>query len=50
MDTNFDANTYEINLYKDEKLPSIRKKVDRNDKTEYWPKIIVESLNCFFVI
>ena len=42
---NIDAAAYENNLYKDETLPSIKKKVDGNDKTEYWPKSIMESLN-----
>ena len=42
---NLDSSAYEKNLYKDEKLPSIKKKIDCNDKTEYWPKLIVESLN-----
>ena len=40
-----DAAAYEKNLYKDVKLPSIKKKIDRNDKTEYWPNIIKESLH-----
>ena len=30
---NLDASAYEKNLYKDVKLPSIKKKIDRNDKT-----------------
>ena len=30
---------------KDEYLPSSKKKINHNDKTEYWPKSIVESLN-----
>ena len=34
-----------INLYKYEKLPSIKNKIDRNYKTEHFPKSIVESLN-----
>ena len=42
---NLDSDAYEKYIYKDVKLPSIRKKIDRNDKTEYWPKSIVESLN-----
>ena len=41
----FDAAAYEKYIYKDEKLPSIKKKIDRNYKTDYWPKRIVESLN-----
>ena len=32
---NNDAAAYEKNLHKVEKLPSLRKKIDRNDKTEY---------------
>ena len=48
---NIDAAAYENNLYKDEKLPSIKKRIDRNDKTEYWPIIIVEiSIGCLFLI
>ena len=49
---NIDAAAYEKNRYKDEKLPSIKKKIDRNDKTEYWPKIIKESLHwlLFYII
>ena len=31
---NLDAAVYEKYIYKDEKLPSIKKKIDRNDKTE----------------
>ena len=42
---NIDAAAYEKNLYKDEKLPSIKKKIDRNYKTDCWPKIITESLD-----
>ena len=42
---NLDSAAYEKNLHKDEKLPSIKQKIDRNDKTEYWPKLIMESLN-----
>ena len=45
MDKNLDAAAYEKNLHKDKKLPSIKKKIDPNDKTEYWTKIIMESLN-----
>ena len=30
---NLDVADYEKNLYKDKKLPSIKKKIDRNDKT-----------------
>ena len=42
---NLDTAAYEENIYKDVKLPSIKKKIDRNDKTEYWTKSIKESLN-----
>ena len=42
---NIDAAAYEKNLYQDLKLPSIKKKIDRNDKIEYWPTSIKESLN-----
>ena len=35
-----DDAVYEKNLYKDAKLPSIKKKNDCNDKTEYCPKSI----------
>ena len=31
---NLDAVAYEKKIHKDEKLPSIKKKIDRNDKTE----------------
>ena len=33
------------NLKKDVKIPPIKKKIDRNDKTEYWPTSTKESLN-----
>ena len=42
---NLDSAAYEKNLHKDEKLPSIKKKIDCNYKTECWPKSITESLN-----
>ena len=42
---NLDAAAYEKNIHKDEKLPSMKKKIDRNYKTECWPKSIMESLN-----
>ena len=42
---NTNAVAYEKYRYKDENVPSIKKKIDRNDKTEYWPKSIVGSLN-----
>ena len=35
---NFDAAAYEKNIYKDEKLISIKKTIDSNDKAEYWKK------------
>ena len=42
---NFDAAAYEKNLNQDIKIPSIKKKVDHNDKTEYWTTSIKESIN-----
>ena len=42
---NLDAADYENNLNQDVKIQSIKKKIDYNDKTEYWPKIIKESIN-----
>ena len=42
---NIDATDYENKLQKDVKLPSIKKKIDCNDNTEYWPKSIVGTLN-----
>ena len=42
---NIYAAAYDKNLIKDEKLPSIQNKIDCNDKTEYRPKRIMESLN-----
>ena len=39
-----DAAAYEKNIYKDVKLPSIKKKIDRDDKTEYRPKSIGERM------
>ena len=42
---NINAAAYEKNLYKDLKIPSINKQIDRDDKTEYWPTSIEESLN-----
>ena len=42
---NLDAAAYEKNLNQDVKIPSIKKKIDRNNKTEYWPTSIKESLN-----
>ena len=38
---NIDAAAYEIDLYKDEKLPLIKNKIDHNAKTEFCPKIIM---------
>ena len=40
METKLDAAGYEKNLYKDVKLPQIKRKIDRDDKTEYWPTSI----------
>ena len=45
MDKNIDAAAYEKDIYKYEKLPSIKNKIYRNDKTEYSPKSIMEILN-----
>ena len=45
MGKNVDAAAYENNLNQDVKIPSIKKKIDRNNKTEYWPTSIKESLN-----
>ena len=45
MDKNIDAAVYEKHLHKDDKLPSMKKKIDRDYKTECWPKIIIEILN-----
>ena len=42
---NIDAAAYEKNLHKDENLPSTKKKIDPNYKTEFWPKSIMESVN-----
>ena len=41
----FDDIAYEKNSHKDEKLPSTKKKIDRNYKAESWPKSIMESVN-----
>ena len=38
---NIDAAAYEKDLYKDEKLPLIKNKIDHNAKTEFCPKIII---------
>ena len=35
-----DAAAYEKNLDQYVKMPSIKKKIDRNNKTEYWPTSI----------
>ena len=37
---NLDAAADEKNINHDVKIPSINKKIDRNDKTEYWPTSI----------
>ena len=42
---NLDAAAYEKNLNQDVKIPSIKENIDCNNKTEYWPKSIEESLN-----
>ena len=41
---NLDTAAYEKNIHKDEKLPSMKKKIDSNYKTECWPKIRAENL------
>ena len=33
------------NIIQDVNIPSIKKKIDRNDKTEYCPTSIKESIN-----
>ena len=47
MEKNHDVAAHEKNLNKDVKLTSIKRKIDRNDKTEYWPTSMKESLNWF---
>ena len=42
---NIDADAFEKNPHKYEKLTSMKKKIDRNYKTGCWPKSIMESLN-----
>ena len=42
---NFDFAAYKKNLNQDEKLPSMKRKIDRNYKTDCWEKLIMESLN-----
>ena len=37
---NLDAAAYETNLNQDVNIPSIKKQIDRNDKTKYWPTSI----------
>ena len=37
---NINAAAYENNLNTDVKIPSIKKKIDRNNKNEYWPTSI----------
>ena len=37
---NIDPAAYENNMNQDVKLPSIKEKIDHNDKTEYWPTSI----------
>ena len=37
---NLDAAAYEKNQNQEVKIPSIRLKLYRDNKTEYWPKII----------
>ena len=42
---NLDAAAYGKNLHEDVKLPSRKKKIDRNNKTEFWTTSIKEGLN-----
>ena len=42
---NLDATDYGNSLYKDVNLSSIERKIYRNDKTEYWPTSINQSLD-----
>ena len=42
---NIDSVYYEKHLHKDEKLPSLKKKMYPTYKTECWPKIILDGLN-----
>ena len=42
---NTDASDYGNNINQDVKIPSIKKQIDCNDKTEYWPTSIKEILN-----
>ena len=43
---NLDATDYETNLYKNVKLPSIKKQIGSNDKTKYYcPTSKNESIN-----
>ena len=45
MKQNIDAAAYENNINQDVKIPSTKKKKDRNNKPEYWPTSIKEILN-----
>ena len=38
---NLDDAAYKNNLNQDDKLPSTKKKIDRNYKTDCWPKSIM---------
>ena len=42
---NIDAAVYGKNLNQDVKIPQIKKQVDRNNKTEYWPTTKKEKIN-----
>ena len=42
---NLDAAAYETNLNQDVNIPSIKKQIDRNDKTKYWPTSIKEIID-----
>ena len=45
MEKNIDAADCKKKLKQDVKIPSIKKKFDHNNKTEYWPNIKKESLH-----
>ena len=42
---NLDTAAYEKNINRDVRISSIKKQIDRNEKTENWQTIIKESLN-----
>ena len=37
---NLDNASYEKNLNQDVNIPSVKKNIARNNKTEYWPTIV----------